>query len=123
MDVDFGMVLKAFLVGGVLCLVGQLLIDFTKLTPARILVGYVVAGVALTGLGLYDPLAEFAGGGATVPLTGFGYALAQGVKEAVKEQGLFGALVGGLTATAGGIATAVTLGFVCALVGKSEDKS
>ncbi|MBE6807539.1 MAG: stage V sporulation protein AE [Ruminococcaceae bacterium] len=120
---DGFMLFKAFLVGGALCLVGQVLIDCTKLTPARILVGYVVAGVVLTGLGLYPMLVEFAGGGATVPLTGFGYALAEGTRQAVKEQGLVGALTGGLTATAGGITTAVTLGLVCALVGKSGDKS
>lgn len=120
---DYGMILKAFLVGGGLCLIGQMLIDRTKLTPARILVGYVVAGVILTGVGLYPMLVEFAGGGATVPLTGFGYALAQGVKEAVKEQGLFGAITGGLTATAAGITTAVTVGLLCALIGKSGDKS
>ena len=123
MSMDYGMVLKAFLVGGLICVVGQVLIDYTRLTPARILVGYVVAGVVLTGVGLYAPLVEFAGGGATVPLTGFGYALAEGVKQAVTQQGLFGALVGGLTATAAGITTAVTLGLVCALVGKSGDKS
>lgn len=120
---DGWMVLKAFLVGGALCLLGQVLIDRTRLTPARILVGYVVTGVVLTGVGVYPKLVEFAGGGATVPLTGFGYALAQGVKQAVSEQGLFGALTGGLTATAGGIATAVSLGLLAALVGKSGDKS
>ena len=117
------MVFKAFLVGGTLCLIGQVLIDRTRLTPARILVGYVVAGVALTGAGLYEPLVNWAGGGATVPLTGFGYALAQGAKQAVQEQGLFGALIGGLTATAGGITTAITLGLIAALVGKSGDKT
>ena len=120
---DWWMVLKAFAVGGVLCLIGQLLIDYTKLTPARILVGYVVTGVVLTGLGLYPQLVELAGGGATVPLTGFGFALAQGVKQAVQQQGLFGAITGGLTATAAGITTAVAVGLVCALVGKSGDKS
>ena len=123
MTVDVGMVFKAFLVGGTLCLIGQVLIDRTRLTPARILVGYVVAGVALTGAGLYEPLVNWAGGGATVPLTGFGYALAQGAKQAVQEQGLFGALIGGLTATAGGITTAITLGLIAALVGKSGDKT
>ena len=120
---DWWMVLKAFLVGGGICLVGQVLIDLTSLTPARILTGYVVAGVVLTGLGLYEPLVTFSGGGATVPLTGFGYALANGVKQAVTEQGLFGVLVGSLTATAAGITTAITLGLVAALVGKSGDKS
>lgn len=120
---DWWMVLKAGLVGGLICVVGQLLMDYTKLTPARILVSFVVAGVVLTGLGLYGPLVEFAGGGATVPLTGFGYSLARGVQQAVQEQGLVGALTGGLTATAGGIAAAVTLGILGALVGKSGDKS
>ena len=120
--VDLWMIAKAFLVGGGLCVVGQVLIDNTKLTPARILVGYVVAGVALTAVGLYDPLVEWAGCGGTVPLTGFGYALAQGVKEAVAEKGLMGAITGGLTATAAGITTAVTLGLIAALVGKSGDK-
>ena len=120
---DYLMMLKAFLVGGGICVVGQLLIDFTKLTPARILVGFVVLGVALTGLGIYQPLVEFAGGGATVPLTGFGYSLAMGVKQAVEEQGAVGILTGGLTATAGGIAGAVLLGFVASLVGKSGDKA
>lgn len=117
------MILKAFLVGGGLCLVGQVLINHTRLTPARILVGFVVAGVALTAVGVYDPLVEWAGCGATVPLTGFGYALAQGVKEAVADKGLWGAVVGGLTATAGGVTTAVTLGLIAALVGKSGDKT
>ena len=121
--VDVWMILKAFLVGGGICVVGQLLIDYTKLTPARILVGFVVLGVALTAIGVYDPLVKWAGCGATVPLTGFGYALAQGVKQAVAEQGLWGAVVGGLTATAGGITTAVTLGLIAALVGKSGDKT
>ena len=102
---------------------GQLLIDYTKLTPARILVGYVVLGVALTAIGVYGPLVEWGGCGATVPLTGFGYALAQGVKEAVAEKGLFGAITGGLTATAAGVTAAVTLGLVAALVGKSGDKT
>lgn len=120
---DYMMILKAFLVGGAICVVGQLLIDFTKLTPARILVSFVVLGVALTGLGVYEPLMKFAGGGATVPLTGFGYSLATGVRQAVDEQGLVGALTGGLTATAGGITAAVTLGLVAALVGKSGDKA
>ena len=120
---DYWMILKAALVGGGICVVGQLLIDFTRLTPARILVSFVVLGVALTGIGVYGPLVELAGGGATVPLTGFGYALAQGVRQAVEEQGLVGALTGGLTATAGGVTGAVTLGLVCALVGKSGDKA
>lgn len=117
------MIVKAFLVGGGICVVGQLLIDYTKLTPARILVGYVVAGVVLTAIGVYKPLVAFAGGGATVPLTGFGYCLAEGVREAVDKDGLVGAITGGLTATAGGITTAVTLGLIAALVGKSGDKT
>ena len=117
------MIAKAFLVGGGICVVGQLLIDYTKLTPARILVGYVVAGVALTAIGVYEPLVEWGGCGATVPLTGFGYALAQGVREAVAEQGLLGAITGGLTATAAGVTAAVTLGLIAAVVGKSGDKT
>ena len=120
---DFLAILKVFLVGGGICVVGQLLIDYTRLTPARILVSFVVLGVALTAVGVYEPLVEWAGCGATVPLTGFGYALAQGAKEAVAEKGLWGALTGGLTATAGGITTAVTLGLAAALVGKSGDKA
>lgn len=98
--------LKAFAVGGVLCVIGQLLIDRTQLTPARILVGFVVAGVLLTAVGVYEPLAEFAGAGATVPLSGFGYTLATGVREAVAERGWLGALSGGLTATAAGVTRA-----------------
>ena len=121
--VDIWMILKAFLVGGGICVVGQLLIDYTRWTPARILVGFVVAGVALTAIGVYEPLVQWAGCGGTVPLTGFGYALAQGAKEAVADKGLWGAVVGGLTATAGGVTTAVTLGLVAALVGKSGDKT
>ena len=114
---------KAFLCGGVLCVIGQILIDRTKLTPARILVCYVTAGVILSGFGLYQPFADFAGAGATVPLTGFGHLLAKGVKKAVAEQGLLGALTGGVTATAGGITAAVFFGFVVALVAKSKPKS
>ena len=114
---------KAFLVGGILCVVGQLLIDVTHLTPARILVGYVVAGVVLTAIGIYPPLVDWAGCGGTIPLTGFGYALAQGVKEAVEEKGLLGAITGGLTATAAGVTAAIALGLACALVGKSGDKT
>lgn len=119
---DFMMILRAFAVGGLLCVVGQLLIDLTALTPARILTGYVVAGVALTAVGLYGPLADFAGGGASVPLTGFGYSLAEGVRAAVDKDGLVGALTGGLTATAGGITAAVVLGLIAALVGRSKTK-
>ena len=115
--------LKAFLVGGAICLVGQVLIDFTKLTPARILVSFVVSGVLLTALGCYDPIVEFAGAGATVPLTGFGYSLAKGVKEAVEQYGLIGALSGGLTATSAGIAASVLFGLIMALIFKPGDKS
>lgn len=115
--------LYAFLVGGLLCAIGQVLIDYTKLTPARILVAYVVAGVILGGIGLYEPLVEFAGAGATVPLTGFGYLLSKGVKEAVAEKGLLGAMTGGLTAAAAGITAAVVFGFLVALIFKPKDKS
>ena len=112
------MYVKAFVVGGLLCVIAQILIDKTKLTPARILVSYVVAGAILTAIGVYKPLVDFAGAGATVPLTGFGYSLAMGVKKAVAENGLFGAVTGGLTATSGGIAVAVITGVVCAVVFK-----
>lgn len=112
----------AFAVGGVLCVIAQVLIDKTKLTPARILVSYVVAGVILTGVGLYEPLVKFAGGGATTPLTGFGYTIAKGVKEAVDKEGLIGALKGGLTATAGGITAALFFGVIAALLFKSKPK-
>ncbi|MBQ8918016.1 MAG: stage V sporulation protein AE [Oscillospiraceae bacterium] len=114
---------KAFLVGGLLCLIGQALIEFTKLTPARILVGYVVMGVVLSGLGLYQPLVDFGGAGATVPLSGFGHLLAKGVRQAVAEQGMLGVLTGGLTASAGGIAAAVLCGLVAALIFKPGDKA
>ena len=115
--------LYAFLVGGFICLIGQFLIDYTRLTPARILVCYVVGGVVLTALGLYEPIVEFAGAGATVPLTGFGYSLAMGVKEAVEQYGFIGALMGGLTATSAGIAASVFAGFVMALIFKPGDKT
>lgn len=114
--------IKAFAVGGFFCLIGQVLIDCTKLTPARILVSYVVAGVTLTALGLYSPLVELAGAGATVPLTGFGYSLATGVTEAVEQYGIVGALSGGLTATSAGIAAAIVFGIVMALIFDSGDK-
>ena len=104
-------------------MIGQLLIDKTKLTPARILVSYVVAGVILGGLGIYEPLVEFAGAGATVPLTGFGYNLSKGVKEAIAQDGVIGILTGGLKATAGGIAAAVTFGCIASLLFKARDKS
>ena len=114
---------KAFLVGGLFCAVGQVLIDKTKLTPARILVGYVVAGVLLSALGLYQPLVEFAGAGATVPLTGFGHLLATGVQKAVAEKGILGALTGGLTASAAGITAAMIFGLLVALIFNPGDKS
>lgn len=114
--------LYAFLCGGVLCAAGQVLIDKTKLTPARILTGYVVLGVLLSALGLYQPLVDLSGAGATVPLTGFGHALAKGVRKAVGEKGWLGIFTGGLTATAGGIAAAVVFGVLMALVFKPGDK-
>lgn len=115
--------LKAFLVGGALCLIGQILIDKTKLTPARILVSYVVAGVLLGAVGLYEPLVKFAGAGASVPLTGFGNLIAKGVKKAVKEDGFLGILTGGLTASAGGITAAVLAGLIASFVFKDKDKT
>lgn len=115
--------IKAFLVGGFLCLLGQILIDRTKLTPARILVSYVVAGVFLGAVGVYKPLAEFAGAGATVPLTGFGYNLAKGVKEAVQQDGFIGIFTGGLKACAGGITAAIAAGLLASLIFKAKDKS
>lgn len=114
---------KAFIVGGILCLIGQILIDKTKLTPARILVSYVVCGVFLTAIGIYEPLVEFAGAGATVPLTGFGYCLANGVKEAVQSDGLLGIFTGGLKATAGGITAAIISGLIVSLIFKARDKA
>ena len=115
--------LKAFLIGGFLCLIGQILIDKTKLTPARILVGYVVAGVFLGAIGLYEPLAEFAGAGATVPLTGFGYTLAKGVREAVAQDGFLGIFTGGLKACSGGITAAIAAGLLISLIFTPRDKS
>ena len=114
--------LKAFLVGGTLCLIGQLLIDKTKLTPARILTSYVVAGVVLGALGLYQPLVDFAGAGASVPLTGFGNLLAKGVREAVEEKGLVGAFTGGISASAGGVCAAVFFALIAALLFRSREK-
>ncbi len=115
--------IKAFAVGGMLCVVGQVLIDCTKLTPARILTSYVVAGVVLGALGIYQPLADFALAGASVPLTGFGNALAKGVREAVAESGVLGAFTGGLTACAGGICAAVFFALIMALVFRPKDKN
>jgi len=114
--------LIAFTVGGVICLIGQIFIDYTTLTPARILVAFVVSGVVLTAIGIYQPIVNFAGCGATVPLTGFGYCLAEGVKEAVDKFGFLGIFTGGLTATAGGISTALLSGYICSLIFKSDDK-
>ena len=114
--------IKAFIVGGLLCLIGQILIDKTKLTPARILVSYVVIGVILGAVGIYKPLAEFAGAGATVPLTGFGYNLSKGVKEAVQEDGFIGIFTGGVTAAAGGIAASVFFGLLMAIIFKPKQK-
>ena len=113
----------AFLVGGAICAIGQLLIDYTKLTPARILVSYVVIGVILGALGIYQPLLDFAGAGASIPLTGFGALLAKGVKEAVDKDGFIGIFTGGLKAAAGGITAAVTAGLLVSLVFKAKDKS
>lgn len=115
--------LKAFIIGGLICVVGQILIDRTKLTPARILVLFVTLGVVLTAVGLYEPLVKFAGAGATVPLTGFGYAMATGTKEAVQQKGLLGALMGCLMAGAGGIAAAVFFGYIASLICKPKDKN
>ena len=115
--------LKAFVIGGLFCLIGQILIDKTKLTPARILVSYVVIGVLLGALGLYKPIADFAGAGATVPLTGFGYNLAKGVQESVDQDGFIGIFTGGFKACAGGICAAVVAGLIVSLLFKAKDKS
>ena len=115
--------LKAFAVGGLLCLIGQILVDKTRLTPARILTSYVVAGVILGGIGIYGPLAKWAGAGATVPLTGFGNLLAKGVRKAVDEVGVLGALTGGLTAAAGGITAAIFFGLIVSIIFKPGDKN
>ena len=115
--------LKAFVVGGIICAIGQLLIDYTPLTPARILVSFVVLGVLLGGIGIYQPLLDFAGAGASVPLVGFGALLARGVRDAVAEQGAFGILTGGLTASAGGITAAITAALTTALIFRSRDKT
>ena len=120
---DWMMLIKAFAVGGAFCLIGQLLMDYTALTPARILVSFVTAGVILTAVGVHEPLVKWAGCGATVPLTGFGYTLAKGVQEAVAEQGWLGIITGALKATAGGITVAVVAGFITALIARSGDKS
>lgn len=114
---------RAFIVGGLICIVGQILIDRTKLTPARILVLFVTLGVALTAIGIYEPIVNFAGAGATVPLTGFGYTLAKGTIQAIQDRGLMGVFIGGVAATAGGIAAAIFFGYIAALVSKPADKS
>ena len=115
--------MKAFAVGGLLCALGEVLVLKTKLTPARILVAYITAGVFLSAVGLYGPLAAFAGAGATIPLTGFGHALAQGAIHAVQENGLLGAFTGGLTATAGGITAAIFFGFIAAVLFRAKPKT
>ena len=122
MQLDYLMLLKAFIVGGLFCVVGQILIDKTKLTSARILVIYVTVGAILGGLGIYKYIVEFAGSGATVPLTGFGNSLAKGAIDGVSKHGLIGAFTGGITATAGGIAAAVFFGYIAALVAKPKMK-
>ena len=114
--------LKGFIIGGILCAIGQVFIDKTKLTPARILVGFVVGGVILSALGFYEPLVEFAGAGATVPLSGFGHSLAKGVRSAVVDKGFLGIFTGGLSATAAGISAAIVFGFLIALFFKPKDK-
>ncbi len=115
--------LKAFVVGGLICVIAQIFIDKTKVTPARILVGLVLSGVGLTAVGRYEPLVQFAGAGATVPLSGFGYLMAKGVVEAIQKQGFLGIITGGLTAGAAGISAAVFCGYVAALCTRSKDKS
>ena len=115
--------LKAFVVGGLICLIGQLLLDLTKLTPGKILVGFVVAGVILGGVGVYSYVEDFAGAGATVPLTGFGYTLAMGMQKAILQYGFLGIFTGGLTATAGGITAAIVFSYIAALFAKSKDQS
>ena len=121
-SIDWGQMLKCFVVGGLICVVGQILIDKTKLTPARILVTFLTLGVILGGLGVYQYLVDFAGAGATVPLTGFGYNLAKGAIEGVKESGLVGAFTGGVMASAGGIAAAVFFGYIASLISKPKMK-
>ena len=116
-------IIKAFLVGGAVCAVGQLLIDFTKLTPARILTGFVVTGVILSALGLYKPFADFAGAGATVPLTGFGHLLAEGIRKTIENDGFLGIFTGGLTAAAGGVTAALLFGLTASFLFRQKDKS
>lgn len=116
-------ILKAFLVGGAFCAVGQLLIDYTRLTPARILTGYVVSGVILSAIGLYKPIVEFSGAGASVPLTGFGHLLAEGIRKNVSNEGFLGIFTGGLTAASGGISAAILFGLLSSVCFKQRDKS
>lgn len=116
-------IIKAFLIGGVLCALGQFFIDYTKLTPARILTGYVVVGVILSAVGLYKPIVKFAGAGATVPLTGFGHLLAEGIRKSISEDGFLGVFTGGMTAAAGGITAAILFGLIAAVVFKQKDKN
>ncbi len=115
-------ILRAFIVGGIICSVGQLLIDYTKLTPARILTGFVVAGVILSAVGIYGPLVEFAGAGATVPLTGFGHTLAEGIRRTISDDGILGIFTGGMTAAAGGITAALLFGVLAAAIFPQRDK-
>ena len=116
-------IIRAFLIGGTICAIGQLLIDYTKLTPARILTGFVVAGVILSALGIYQPIADFAGAGASVPLTGFGHLLADGIRKAVDRDGFIGILTGGLTAAAGGVTAALLFGLTAAFIFPQKDKT
>lgn len=116
-------ILKAFLVGGIICVIGQLLIDYTKLTPAKILVSFVIIGVILGAVGIYEKIESFGGAGATIPLTGFGYALTKGTKEAIREDGMLGILSGPLSSASIGIMTAVLCGLVCSIFTRSKDKS
>ena len=121
-SIDFSMILKSFIIGGVICIIGQILIDKTKLTPARILVLFVTSGCILGGLGLYKPLVDFAGCGATVPLTGFGYLLSKGAIEEVQNIGFLGAFIGGTKAAAGGITAAIFFGYIASLISKPKIK-
>lgn len=121
-NIDFSMILKSFLIGGIICIIGQILIDKTKLTPARILVLFVTSGCILGGLGIYKPLVDFAGCGATVPLTGFGYLLSKGVIEEVQNIGFLGAFIGGTKAAAGGITAAIFFGYIASLISKPKIK-
>lgn len=116
-------IIKAFLIGGIICAIGQLFIDYTKLTPARILTGYVVAGVIISAVGLYKPIVDFAGAGATVPLTGFGHLLAEGIRKTIEKDGFLGVFTGGMTAASGGITAAILFGLIAALIFRQKDKN